>query len=210
MRSCLYFIYLVDQKRKNTTTSKQHLMPKRSKILSSKNIVKSLLLLLFVSIYSTFSANTAEISCANQSFQWSKTQPAVNLRHIFCGEIDNRARAKGFHSTQLLTTATEVKSIFKKKWLRGGIYNARVKFANGKTKFSTFFPEHCTVAMIERSVVYAARNKTKDHHQWGILGPSAPQKNTQNYCIDDKGNPLTIRMGLSRNQRKIITAFPQP
>ena len=167
-------------------------------------------ILFFLLIFSTFSAFAADISCANQSFNWSKTQPAVNLRHIFCGEIDYRARAKGFHSTQLLATTTEVKDIFKKKWLRGGIYNARVKFANGKTKFSTFFPEQCTVAMIVRSVVYAARNKAKDHPQWGILGPSAPHKKVQDYCLDDRDKPFTIRMGLTRNQRRIITAFPQP
>ncbi len=168
------------------------------------------LLLFFLLTFSTFSAIAAEISCANQSFKWSKTRPAVNLRHIFCGAIDYRARVKGFHSTQLLATATEVKDILKKKWLRGGIYNARVKFANGKTKFSTFFPEQCSVTMIVRSVVYAARNKTKDHPQWGILGPSAPHKNAQNYCLGDKGRPFAIRMGLTRNQRRINTAFPQP
>ncbi len=167
-------------------------------------------LLFFLYISSAFTVFAADISCENQSFKWSKTRPAVNLRHIFCGEIDYRGRAKGFHSAQLLATAAEVKDIYRKKKLRGGIYNARVMFVNGKTKFSTFFPEQCTVAMIVRSVAYAARNKTKNHPQWGILGPSAPKKKAQGYCLNNRGKPFLIRMGLSRNHRRINTAFPQP
>jgi len=59
-------------------------------------------------------------------------------------------------------------------------------------------------------VAYAARNKTKNHPQWGILGSSAPKKKAQGYCLNNRGKPFTIRMGLSRNKRKINTAFPQP
>lgn len=167
-------------------------------------------LLFFLLFSSAYSVAEANYSCANKSFKWSRTKPAINLRHIFCGEIDYRGRAKGFHSTQLLATAAEVKDVYRKKKLRGGIYNARVEFVNGKTKFSTFFPKQCTVAMIVRSVAYAARNKTKDHPQWGILGPSAPKKKAQGYCLNNRGKPFTIRMGLSRSRRKINTAFPQP
>jgi hypothetical protein len=181
----------------------------RPRKLSLGNMVKYSLLL-FLLISSANSVAATDISCANKSFKWSKTKPAINLRHIFCGEINYRGRAKGFHSTQLLATATDVKNVYRKKKLRGGIYNARVEFVNGKTKFSTFFPKQCTVAMIVRSVAYAARNKTKDHPQWGILGPSAPKKKSQGYCLNNRGKPFTIRMGLTRNHRRINTAFPQP
>jgi len=168
------------------------------------------ILLFFLLISSAFTVFAADISCENQSFKWSKTRPAVNLRHIFCGEIDYRGHVKGFHSAQLLATSTDIKDVYRKKKLHGGIYNARVEFVNGKTKFSTFFPEQCTVAMIVRSVAYAAQNKTKDHPQWGILGPSAPKNKAQDYCLNNRGRPFTIRMGFSRNHRRINTAFPQP
>ncbi len=167
--------------------------------------------LIFFLLFLTSSiATSADFSCRKKASKWSKTQPPINLRHIFCGEINRRGRPKGFHSTQLLGSTPEVKKIYKKQSLRKGIYNARVKFINGKTKFSTFFPDQCTVDAITRSVVFAARNKTRKHHQWGILGPSAPQKNANGFCLDRNGRPFTIRMGLTRNQRRITTAFPQP
>jgi len=168
------------------------------------------LVLFFLLFLQPVSVTATELSCTDPSFKWSKTRPAINLRHIFCGEIDYRGRAKGFHSKQLLASATHIARIKNKKMLRGGIYNGRVKFANGKSKFSTFFPDHCTIGMIVRSTLFAARNKTKDHYQWGILGASAPAKNTAGYCLAHDGRPFTIRMGLSRNQRSIVTAFPQP
>ncbi len=167
-------------------------------------------LIFFLFILSCSIAYSADLSCKKKASKWSKTQPSINLKHIFCGEIDSRGRPKGFHSTQKLGSTPEVKEIYKKRSLRKGIYNARVKFSNGRTKFSTFFPDHCSINAITHSVVYAARNKTKKHHQWGILGPSAPKNNAKGFCLDRNSKPFPIRMGLTRNQRRITTAFPQP
>lgn len=167
-------------------------------------------LLFFLLISTTFTVSGANFSCRKKTPKWSKTQPAINLRHVFCGEIDRHGRPKGFHSTQKLGSAPAVKTIYKKQKLHKGIYNARVKFANDRTKFSTFFPDQCNIETITRSIVFAARNKTKKHRQWGILGPSAPKRNAKGFCLGNDGRPFTIRMGLTRNQRRITTAFPQP
>jgi len=155
-----------------------------------------------------FSAS-AELSCQNKNFKWSDTKPAVNLQHIFCGE-SHHGRNKGFHSNALLTSSSVVSGISNKKPLKGGIYNARVKFNNGKTKFSTFFPNHCNIATIIRSVTYAASHSTGKHPQWGILGQSAPKPNKQGYCLLNNGKPFSIRMGLVKNNKRVNTAFPQP
>lgn len=149
----------------------------------------------------------AELSCQDKDFNWSDTKPSVNLEHIFCGESHN-GRNKGFHSSYLLSSSEIVSDIYNKKPLTGGIYNARVKFDNGKTKFSTFFPDHCNVASITRSVVYAASHSTGKHRQWGILGESAPEPMAKGYCLKTNGKPFTIRMGLKGS--RVNTAFPQP
>lgn len=151
----------------------------------------------------------AEYSCQNEDSDWSNTEPAVNLRHIFCGESYHN-RNKGFHSTALLSTSEVVLDIFKKKPLRGGIYNAQVKFKQGKPKFSTFFPDHCTVESIIHSVIYAATHSTGKHPQWGILGDSAPKVNDEGYCLQNNGKPFSIRIGLIKGGSKVNTAFPQP
>jgi len=151
----------------------------------------------------------AEISCQNKQFTWSDSQPRVNLKHIFCGE-SNHGRNKGFHSRYLLATSTLVTAISNKKPLKGGIYNARVIFKNGKSKFSTFFPDHCNLATITRSVIYAATHSTGKHPQWGILGQSAPKADSLGYCLQTNGQTFTIRMGLNKRKTSVNTAFPQP
>jgi hypothetical protein len=151
----------------------------------------------------------AELSCQNKNFTWSDTKPTINLKHIFCGE-SHRGRNKGFHSNYLLSSSSVVSSIAKKKSLRGGIYSARVKFKNGKDKFSTFFPDHCNVATITRSIIYAATHSTGRHPQWGVLGKSAPEADSAGYCLQTNGKAFTIRMGLIKRGTRVNTAFPQP
>ena len=151
----------------------------------------------------------AELSCQNKNFTWSDTKPTINLKHIFCGE-SHRGRNKGFHSKSLIASSTVVSSLSKKKPLGGGIYSARVKFKNGKTKFSTFFPDHCNVATITRSIIYAATHSTGRHPQWGVLGESAPKANSTGYCLQTNGESFIIRMGLIKRGMRVNTAFPQP
>jgi hypothetical protein len=155
----------------------------------------------------SFSAQAELTFCQNSSPTWSDTMPKVNLTHIFCGE-SHRGRNKGFHSTYLLKTSPIVSSIVNKKGLGGGIYSAQVNFKAGNTKFSTFFPDHCNLATILRSVVYAATHSTGKHPQWGILGASAPKAKSQGYCLKSNGNPFDIRMGMPKKDTRVNTAFP--
>lgn len=150
----------------------------------------------------------AELSCASPLVEWSDTTPAVNLKHIFCGESHN-GKLKGFHSKALIASS-EVSTVTNIEVLTGGIYNGQSQFKQGGSKFSTFFPDHCTLATITRSVVYAATHKTGNHSQWGILGQSAPVTNNSGYCLTTEGQAFTIRMGLIHGNSKVNTAFPQP
>ena len=144
--------------------------------------------------------------CRDHDFTWSDTQPAINLRHVFCGELDN-GRPKGLHSAQLVATSPVVRGIERPREETGGIYSATVRFANGRSKLSTFFPNHCSFDAIVRSIVHAAQQPFGRHRAWGELGPSAPGAGAIGYCLDDRGAPLTIRFGRTHAGR-INTAFP--
>lgn len=167
------------------------------------------IILLYWLLFSVPISVNAEFTCQNKKSAWSNSKPAINLKHIFCGESHN-GRNKGFHSSYLLSDSAIVLGIFNKKPLNGGIYNARVKFQNGKTKFSTFFPDHCNITTITRSVVYAATHISSKHPQWGILGLSAPETNNAGYCLQYNGMAFMIRMGLINQGTQVNTAFPQP
>jgi hypothetical protein len=146
------------------------------------------------------------LDCRDRGFDWSDDDPAVNRLHVFCGEI-SRGRPKGFHSTRLLDTSAVVTGVTGRSNERDGIYDASVRFRNNTAKFSTFFPDACTVDQVIASIHYAATHVERDHPQWGKLGPSAPEQDGDGYCVDDNGDPFEIRMGFLADGR-VNTAFP--
>lgn len=152
-------------------------------------------------------AGAAASDCRDADFRWSNTRPAVNLRHVFCGEIDD-GRPKGLHSARLLATSGVVRGIERRRDEGGGVYSAIVRFADGKEKLSTFFPNSCSVGAVTLSIVFAAGHAMGRHPVWGELGPSAPAAGAPGYCLDARGDPLIIRFGRLRDGR-INTAFPQ-
>lgn len=144
-------------------------------------------------------------SCAVGGPAWSAGDVPVNLRHVFCGEIDGDGDPKGVHATDLVPGGV-VTAIEGRRDEGGGIYSARVRFANGRVKRSTFFPDACTVDQIRRSIEHAVRNPSGRHRSWGTLGPSAPAEGGSDFCTDDQGRPFTIRFHDTGG--RINTAFP--
>ncbi len=138
---------------------------------------------------------------------WSGGHPAVNLRHIFCGEI--RRKADGYHS-QLFGSTAVVDGVSGIRDAGHGLYSGLVHFRDGETKFSSFYPRYCSVEQIVRSVRFAAaqpRHLNQDH--WSYSAPSAPTGAgpTDGYCLDSAGDPFPIRYGvLTRGD--VNTAFP--
>lgn len=145
--------------------------------------------------------------CADRQFYWSADSGVrINLRHVFCGEL-RRGRPKGLHSTQLVATSQLIRRIEHRSDEGGGIYSAIVEFRGGKRKLSTFFPDHCTVEQLIRSIEHAAINVRQRHPAWGAIGPSAPAAGLETFCLDNRGAPFDIRLGVLANGR-INTAFP--
>lgn len=157
-------------------------------------------------------AAVAAHNCTDRQFYWSADDPRINLRHLFCGEI-RRGQPKGFHSVRLVATARLIRNVGHRTEEGGGIYSAIVEFANGRSKLSTFFPDHCTLEQIVRSVSHAAANVSGRHRAWGAIGlsappPAAPRRgDLETFCLDNTGQPFEIRLGVLANGR-INTAFP--
>jgi hypothetical protein len=148
---------------------------------------------------------------------WSRSDPQVNLSHIFCGEIGRNGDPKGFHSRAVALPTGAVDRVEDNRHRGGEVYDGTVIYSNGRRKRSTFYPDDCSAEAILRSVLYAYRNQTGDHPAWGVLGPSAPEEATPDsgsqgdgYCRDDRGRPFEIRIGTIRRRGEdaINTAFP--
>lgn len=146
--------------------------------------------------------------CRDPGFHWTGHRPAINARHVFCGEI-REGKPKGFHSTRLRDTSEVVTGVRGISRSADGIYTATVMFGDGLTKFSTFFPDSCTVDEVLASIHHASTHIGGDHPAWGQLGPSAPADGIDGFCLDHGGRAFPIRMGLFDDGR-VNTAFPSP
>ncbi|MBW8725510.1 MAG: EndoU domain-containing protein [Inquilinus limosus] len=160
----------------------------------------------------------ASLDCSDAGKRlWSRSDPQVNLSHIFCGEIGRNGDPKGFHSRAVALPTGAVDRVEDGRHHGGETYDGTVIYSNGRRKRSTFYPDDCSAEAILRSVLYAYRNQTGDHPAWGVLGPSAPEGAASDgggqgdgYCRDARGRPFEIRIGTirRRGQDAINTAFP--
>ena len=141
-----------------------------------------------------------------RAFPGANHRPAINARHVFCGEVRD-GKPKGFHSTRLMDTSDEVTGVRGISRYANGIYSGTVVFKDGQTKFSTFFPDACSADDILASIHHASTHIGGEHPAWGYLGPSAPAGGTDGFCLDDRGQAFEIRMGLFGDGR-VNTAFP--
>ena len=161
-------------------------------------------------------AALATLSCAGRAHaesidcrdaHWSEGRPAINVRHIFCGEF--RGRPDGYHSEAVFPTPLVVGVTGRREGPQG-IYNATILFANGQRKFSTLYPRACTAEQIIRSIRFAVAQPVQPKPgTWGDLAPSAPAGATlaDGYCLGNDGRPFTIRYALLR-RGDVNTAFP--
>jgi hypothetical protein len=90
---------------------------------------------------------------------WSDTQPAINLTHIFAGEINRRGRPVGFHSRPggMDPLGSGIVRVIDRP-NRVGVYTALVWIGRrGRTKFSTFFPDRWTRSQVIEAILLAYR-----------------------------------------------------
>lgn len=138
---------------------------------------------------------------------WMGRDPAVNVGHIFCGEI--KRRPDGYHSEAIQPTPL-VNGVADRQPIGRGLYNGTVLFADGERKFSTFYPRACSIGQIVASIRFAASQPPRPKRNgWGFVAPSAPDDAAAGgeFCLADDGRPFTIRYArMSRGD--VNTAFP--
>ncbi len=79
---------------------------------------------------------------------WSKTEPPINLSHIFAGEINKKGKAVGFHARSF---GRDPKGAYLSQLISGpnplGVYTASSEIYDAKEErwkrkaFSSFFPD---------------------------------------------------------------------
>ncbi len=140
----------------------------------------------------------------------------MNQKHLFCGEWD-RNRPKGFHSRPGgVNPVTVANFTIQDKASMAGIYTGRWSYQGhpGRNKFSTLFPDSCSVEQVLNSIAHAV-----DHQHtcpagapdWTLCGFNQPDAingaiEGGKYCSINNQR-FTIVFAPPKNGR-INTAFP--
>lgn len=138
------------------------------------------------------------IAQAKEPSDWSKTTPAINITHIFAGEINKHGKASGFH---FRPKGQDLENARVKEILSGpnasGVYTAIVEILNRKNgdwkeKFSSLFPDKYKKNQLISAILSAYRNNVlTGTRKW--RGPSGFGFLIEGYTLKDG---------------RIITAYP--
>ena len=147
---------------------------------------------------------------------WSSGSPKVNLHHVFCGELNSKGRAVGYHANPNGNTpSTYISHGGGQPANSAGIYqwNKINLSLGGKTvqkPMSSMFPDKCSQSQIVTSIQYSANKAPKScsNPSWAKCGPSAPTSgNRAAYCLGDNGSVFTIATALN-SSGNVNTGFP--
>jgi Bacterial EndoU nuclease len=161
-------------------------------------------------------ASEVPIECKTMP-RWTKRHrpPQVNQVHVFCGEWKQHTPI-GFHSRPggvdphsvtrfIITQPANAQGIYGGSWSYAGQPHAE--------KFSTMFPDACSVAQVLNSIVYAATHPNRcpvNAPRWAVCGPNQPPSTSQasdSFCVADDGTSFLIAMAKFKDGR-INSAFP--
>jgi len=103
--------------------------------------------------------------------KWSNTSPAINLHHVFEGEINRKGKPVGFHSRPGGVDPSTARLVrIRDKPNKAGVYTAMIEIRDGSRwleKFSSFFPDSMSSAEVTDAVMTAYRNsKDKKRQPW--------------------------------------------
>ncbi len=120
--------------------------------------------------------------------KWSNTKPAINLPHIFHGEINRRNKPVGYHSRPGGVDPKGARIVkIKDKPNRYGVYTALIEVYDAddktwKTKSSSFFPDSLSAEQVIKLISYAYKNRTTgSKNPW--TGPSGQGFDVQGYTL---------------------------
>ena len=159
---------------------------------------------------------SAAIDCATLP-HWVtlKNGLQMNQKHIFCGEWKDN-RPKGFHSRPGGANPATVKSFsVQDPPDSAGIYTGKWSHGSdpGRTKFSSMFPDNCSIEQVLNSISHASANPERScpegSPRWVKCGKNRPAFDTRElsgYCSNN-GKFFMIGFAEPRGN-KINTAFP--
>ena len=161
-------------------------------------------------------ASEVAVDCTKLA-HWTKRPkpPQVNQAHVFCGEWKQNAPG-GFHSRPggldpdsvtrfTITQPANAKGIYGGSWSYTGHPRS--------SKFSTMFPDACSMPQVLNSIVYAATHPSRcpaNAPHWAVCGPNRPPSTVQDsgpFCAANDGTIFLIAMAKLSNGR-VNTAFP--
>ncbi|MBL4740023.1 MAG: EndoU domain-containing protein [Sneathiella sp.] len=129
---------------------------------------------------------------------WSQTVPAINLTHIFDGQINRKGKSTGFHHRlEGENTATARLTKLLSGPNKAGIYTALVNIFDKRKqvwreKFSSLFPDRFHRQRVLNAILHAYKNNVlKTARKW--RGPSGFGFMVEGYQLKDG---------------RIITAYP--
>ena len=139
------------------------------------------------------------VDCHAQSL-WSDTRPAINLKHIFCGEINKRGKPVGFHARPGGKNPSTAEVIAIKSGPNAaGVYTAEVAViaedGTKKLKFSTLYPDRFSVSQTIAAILNAYKNAAPGQTKW--RGPSGQGFDIEGYVLEQ-----------GAHQGDINTAYP--
>ncbi|WP_177186293.1 EndoU domain-containing protein [Nitrosomonas sp. Nm166] len=158
------------------------------------------------------------IDCATLS-EWSETIDGyqLNQRHVFCGEVGKKNKAKGFHAMPDGNAPSNYINSSPADPANGaGVYTLKqiqLRFAGKQYEksFSSIFPQHCSQTQVSKSIVYSLINRTGACASpgWASCGPNAPKDGGNEYCLAANGAHFDIATAvLPGNKTRINTGFP--
>ena len=130
--------------------------------------------------------NSGNVKSYKPGSKWSKTSPAINLHHVFEGEINRKSKPVGYHSRPGGKDPDGAKIVKIRDKPNGvGVYTAIIAIddqGNWKEKFSSFFPDNMSQQEVVDAVLNAYRNSSNKKKQpW--QGPSGLGFDVQGYTM---------------------------
>ncbi len=123
--------------------------------------------------------------------EWSDTDPAINLAHVFEGEINRRGKPVGFHSRPGGTNPAGARVTRRVSGPNAlGIYIAEVEIRNGSNRWlkktSTFYPDSLGRDEVVAAILHAWEER-RDLGGGKFQGPAGEGFTIEGYTLDDGG-----------------------
>ncbi len=132
------------------------------------------------------SSGKGNVAAYRSGGKWSDTSPAVNLHHVFEGEINRKGKPVGYHSRPGGKDPDGARIVsVRDKPNSKGVYTANIEIRDGnqwKQKFSSFFPDSMSAQQVMDAILNAYRNSSdKKKQPW--QGPSGLGFDIQGYTL---------------------------